>query len=210
MLIKHCCVVRVRCTNYSWNLDLKDRTKTSPLPPRREVMQIAFFQSGSLCVRIDWGWWGGSYPFTLYGCRPQWSCPPPTPTSAEPPTPTHTPHNGVRSPYTGNFSPCPWAPLPLSGHGMARSSQGSMTKLAPYEVQVMCTSSRKGAPGLQSMLLSSHSKRLKSVHTETVPTQCDKPSKSLGAFEKKNPMNPKFVPKPLRRNYTHWLIKIAR
>lgn len=53
MLIKHYCVVRVRRINYSWNL--KDRTKTSPLPPRREVMQIASFQSGSLCVWIDWG-----------------------------------------------------------------------------------------------------------------------------------------------------------
>lgn len=29
-------------------------------------------------------------------------------------------------------------------------------------------------------------KRLKSVHTETVPIQCDKPSKSLGAFGKKS------------------------
>lgn len=39
----------------------------------------------ALCVRnYDWrvilGVGGGSYPFTLYGCRPRWSCPPPSPT----------------------------------------------------------------------------------------------------------------------------------
>lgn len=103
--------------------DLKgsSSTKTPPLPLKKLRGDANHFLSIRLfvCVRIDWGvMGGGSYPFTLYGCRPQWSCLP-TPhsySSRATHSYTHT-HTMAWDLLTqAIFSPCPPTLLPFSSH----------------------------------------------------------------------------------------------
>lgn len=103
--------------------------KHRPSPPQKRgdanhFLSIQLF----VCVRIDWGVMGVAAIHSLYKAADL----------SDPAHPHSYTHNGVRSPYTGNFSPCPLALLPLSNSDMIMSFRTAMTKLDPLTRRSGC------------------------------------------------------------------------